>query len=466
MEIFIMNLMLFLEVHFGKQVHNPPLRWWINRNDNNMTPNYKEVKILNEFNTIVFASARKTMVRAKNHNKPVYIWQREEYGVKVEPNGSVKMWSRANSGRQKAVYRKVTFQFLNDFLSAQMNTSERRYMWIAEFRREMVIPLLDEFLAHHGVESLADLVIPAAGPLGVPVHSPARTPWMDFALGARTLDEFWTRLGRTIKLAKDEKRALVAAIKVDERYISFARIATRIHIPNIRTLEVKPKDDGGRYMYRQDAWGYLPVNSDSVSNWIMGLRNVAPNRRIMFLNNWNRLAVDTLNMLAQMRRAGNTDMLNFRSVDEFHAHVTFQQRLISTPLEEIPMVNGQFYTPKIRDHGDHVSIITSSHPVHGQMIGDIKVVAASDTHEVTRWGLLQDHCIGSYAMQAARGQTILLGFQRNGEWVGHCSITNRRCDQLLARFNRSLEVEDARAILGWLKDHGLIDEAKAGWGMY
>lgn len=465
MEMFIMNLMLFLECHFGKQVHNPPLRWWINRNDNN----YKEVKILNDFNTIVFARANKQSVRAKNHNKPVFIWVREEFGIKVDPEGGVvKMWSRSNHGRGKPVYRKTTFQQLKDFVVVNFEVASIPGVGIWSSRYVPMIPLLDEFLTHHGVASLEQLIIPAAEPLGIGTRSMVRTPWMDFALGARTLDEFWTRLGRTVKLAKDEKRALVAAIKVDEKYIAFARIATRIQIPNIRTLEVKSVsvDRRGYRMAYNDPWGWLAPDSDSVSDWIMGMRNVAPSRRIMFLNNWSRMSGDTLNMLAQIRKAGNTDVLNFRSVDEYHQHCIYQQRLISTPLEEIPMVNGQFYTPKIRDHGDHVSIITSSHPVHGQMIGDIKVVAASDTHEVTRWGLLQDHCIGSYAMQAARGQTILLGFQRNGEWVGHCSITNRRCDQLLARFNRSLEVEDARAILGWLKDHGLIDEAKAGWGMY
>ncbi len=293
-----------------------------------------------------------------------------------------------------------------------------------------------------------------------------RTPWMDFALGARDLAAFWTRMGRTIKLAKDEKRALVALIKHDERYMAFARMATRIQIPNIRTLTVpegKMVEDRWGYGAQarfQDPWSYIMPNSDAVNMWMMGLRKVEPRRRVMFLQEWGHEASDALNMLSTLRKAGDEELVNLTSVHAYHEYARVQVQLLKTKNREIPELKVQLPVPGIEGGG----FMWSKEPINGYPMGSgITVIVPEDTHTVISWGELQQHCIGSYAGDAADGRTILLGFKRDGEWVGHCSIDQRRCTQLLARFNRSLDEKDRRVILRWLKAVNLIDEAKSGW---
>lgn len=470
MDRFIMNFMLFLEVHFGKQINNPPLRWWIERNEGT----FKEVRIISDFNTIVFTNAAKVRVRGRHHHKPVFIINRNEIGLKVDPeNGRVKMWEKRSTNRPgKDPYMTVNYstfsQRMENFKVNVYKPEEPGNFWGRDVDYSY-IPLLDEFLALHGVTTMEELAIPAAEALGIPANTDytnERAPWMDHALGARNLAEFWTRMGKTVKLAKDEKRALIAMIKVNPKYMVFARIATRIHIPNIRTL-TPPVADPRRGGLHGDVWFYTQVNADAVNKWMMGLRKVTPNRRVMFMQDWSRQSVDVLNMLADQWRAGDKELVNFPSVEEYHRHLTHAARLARVVLEQIPEVKGEFWTPRIRhaiDNGE-LTVVTEKRSVDRLIIGNnIEVVVPTNTHMVTEWGMTQGHCIGSYARQAARGETILLGFWRDGDWVGHCSIERRRCVQLLAKFNAHLQGPDREAILNWMVMVKLIDRAETGWG--
>jgi hypothetical protein len=485
MDIFIYNLMLFLEVHFGKQVHKAPARWWIDRDGGA----FKEVCIINNFNTIVFATATKDVVRARNHNKPVYIWNRSEVGIKVDPDtGKVTMWTKQNTLKKgaKAQYQKCNYWTVLTKIKQFTTVVYSDDDWAGTEIKSAWTPLLDEFLAHHGVKTLDQLVVPAAEAFGITTENgiganlngrPSgvdRSPWMDFALGARTLEEFWLRLGRTVKLAKDEKRALVALIRHDYRYMAFARMATRISIPNIRDLTV-PQPHERQTMFGRpqmvEPWGWVAPNSDSINKWMMGLRAVAPNRRLMFLQQWGPEAQDTLTMLSELRRAGEVvEPLNFRLIHDYHEWATITSRLLRTKLREIPEVTYKQYTPAIKVVGqkgdDVVQPVWEKRSVDGLEVFNtgIRVVVPSDTHVVEAWGISQHHCIGTYAGMAADGRTKLLGFKRGDEWVGHCSIDNRRCTQLLAKFNAQLEGKDKAAILKWMVSVNLIAEAKTGWG--
>ncbi len=472
MDLFIKNFMLFLEIHFGKQIFNAPLRWWIDRTEGT----YKEVRILNNFNTIVFGTGTKSQMLGKNR-QPYYVLNRNEVGVKVDPDtGKVSMWKASQTNKKaKGRYEKCNYHTVMEF--ALRFASYPSYQEFIDEVPAPVIPLLDEFLAYHNAESLESLVIPAAAAFGIVSDAKSydrnltgqeRTPWMDFALGARTLDEFWTRMGKTVKLAKDEKRALVALIKHDAKYLSFARMATRISIPNIRTLTVPVAKERNGLWGRaivEEPWTYMTPNSDMVNTWMMGLRKVVPNRRVMFLQNWGREAMDTLNMLAELRRAGLVDEMNFRSVHEYHEQATLQSKQLRTMLRPIPDIKVVETRREINEAGTQYDV-KEKVSIHGVMIPgtDIKVVVPQDTHEVVAWGELQNHCIGSYAGYAAEGRSKLLGFKRGDEWVGHASISGKHCEQLLARHNKQLPQEDKSVILNWMKAVDLINKNATGWG--
>lgn len=478
MNLFIFNLIALIQNHIPKQ---SPIRWWLDREENG---SYKEIKILSDFNTIVFSSGSKDQVRARNHGKTVYVLNKHEAGVKVDPEtGKVSMWEKTSTNRKgKEFYKKVNF---HDFMSKVQRFGEPITDpgddWAGVVHGRVYPALVDEFLAYHNAKSFANLIIPAAEAFGIvdktesynaEENGSTRTPWMDFALGARTLDEFWTRMGRTVKLAKDEKRALVALIKHDQKYMAFARMATRISIPNIRTLTVPQEQQvertglyGRQRAYTMGPWDYIVPNSDMVNKWMLGLRMVEPKRRVMFLQNWGQQATDTLSQLADLRKAGETELMNYRSVHEYHEAARIALRLIKTKNREIKEVQAKFYTPGIRQVGEDSFIsLTDKRGVHGVMIGDIKVIAPHDTHTVISWGEMQHHCIGTYADEAVDGRTILLGFKRGDDWVGHASIERGRCTQLLGRFNERLPHADRMAILNWMVRVQLIDTADTRWG--
>lgn len=472
MEIFIRNLIALIQAHVPKQ---SPIRWWLDRKEDG---SYQEIKVLSDFNTIVFASGNKTRVPARHHNKPVFVLNKYEAGVKVDPEtGKVNMWEKNSTNRKgKEFYKKVNFyEFMtkvNQFTVKEYK-DEAGNFWGPDLVGEHNLPIVDEFLAYHGATSFAELIIPAAAAFGIVEENGSdRTPWMDFALGARDLAEFWTRMGRTVKLAKDEKRALVALIKHDQKYMAFARMATRISIPNIRTLTVPGEhqvERNGLYgrvrNYTQGPWDYIVPNSDMVNKWMLGLRLVEPKRRVMFLQNWGQQTTDTLSMLADLRKAGETELLNYSSVHQYHEAARVALRLIKTQNRDIKEVTAKFYTPGVEYRDGAIwKVLTEKRGVHGVMIGDIKVIAPHNTHTVIAWGEIQHHCIGTYANEAAEGQTILLGFKRGDEWVGHCSIERGRCTQLLARFNQPLARADKNAILNWMVAVQLINDADTRWG--
>ena len=430
MSLFLYNLNQWVMkhvIHSGKTI---PQMWYTKH----IPGRYQyDAKILSDWRTLVLARGDRDYFYGRNSHKQIWFWQIREFGIKVREDGRIKLWSKSYSTAKKGQH------YSTPNLAQIINSN----VW------DPNNPVVIKFLDHHGVESLEDLVAPGAAMLNIDPKATNLPPWMLNVLNTTNPNEFWGKLGKR-KLAKDEKRALITAISTDPRYLAAARIATKMEIPNIRDL--KPASDRLGNLH----YGMRFLNSSDIGKYITFLRQVPGNRRLMFINEMfaGFTVSDTVEQVRQLRENGCEDpMPSFATVREYHEWARFMARKFHTKLEEIK---------PIRDK--------DGNELHGMEVAEgsgIFVVSPKDTHEVVEWGIQQDHCIGSYASQAASGLTILLGFTRKGEWVGHCSISadryglhagEHRITQLLKKHNRRLDYNDELAIRVFLAEHGLNSE--------
>lgn len=434
METFINNLLMYIVMYTKvNELKKVPLACWTKMErvyawtpfgqHPVIAPRVEECKISPDGSTLTFTTKDKVQRQNQYNRKVFWSWNTTTTGIKVRENGTLFMWRKNFDGREF-------------FVSA---AGHHIYSAFIAERTEPWAHIVQQFCEIHGATSITNLVAPLADELGLNIKD--LSAWQ-MNLMAGNITDMWNKLQKSVKFTKDERKLMLEAITDDFTYLMVARIAGRVKIPNLRDLDWDAGEVGNTPYTGRACFEFGAQGADMIAS---ALRAVAPHRRLMLLGylvgierGYAVYPNDITRMLDQARRAGAIPVpLNFRTPHEYHNAAAALVRDIQAANEEI-------------------SASKVAH-IDGAMINDsIEVVVPKDTDTVRAWGQEQNHCIGSYADLMAAGRTILLGFKRDNKWVGHCSISRGRLEQLLGKHNRELPIDDHKAIIKFLKKEEII----------
>lgn len=418
----------------------------------------RECKVVNGGKSFIIANstrARRYNTRTGHH---YYGWQKEEYIISIRDNEVKGIYKNGKMFRQMGFAE--IHSTLNKGVNMYMSADDR------EFNRHCN-DIAAQFLVMHGCEEVQDLIVPLAVEMGLGDRQfRDLMPWQTRVLQSGSHQQFWDRLCPKVKLARDEKRAILNLMMQPDMLtagLAIGRIAGTIKVPNIRELNV----GGGN---RLNTWPSADLN-----RLIRNLRKVAPRRRLMFLNEvfgpTPYLANDVLVMLEDMVNGGLVDRgMNCRNIQEYH------DRLMPMQQQRLELRRNQFQLEyearRAQRELEDAMQRTEGRKINDRALGmngtmitdDIELVVSDNPTEIMRWGSEQNHCIGTYARQMEDGMTLLLGFRRGDKWIAHCSIRGKRVEQLLAKNNQPVAEPDRQTILDWIKANDFATAATTGWG--
>lgn len=497
-QIMLFHIGLWMQTHMSPLVNGPmPLSGYITyeKMGNEVLENQaryrfrglvaysNEIKVVNGGKTLIISYKAKNREINRKTQTYFYKWANVmTVGVSIKEDGIVRLWSK-----QADFYRSLGWEEL--LREIDVHTS-----CIPAHEVERVIR---EFAEMNGAESLEELVMPWVKKLGW--HAPnVGMPWAVRVLQSETIGEFWSRLCPKNKLAKDEKRALWAAMEVNPANMQFARLAGLVEIPNLRTVKVDED------VALNDFDRRIVLKSADIKVLAKQLRVIPPQRRVMFFNallqNDGRtkiIANDTLRMVSRYIGEGVfPEGMNLRSVDEYHnacvrelnreqaerAARAAEQRAAWAAQREAQdaqwrLDNAERWAEMEAHRVERERLAAEAwektkkaqekaFELHGEIIPgtDIEVILPQDTNEPRLWGNEQNHCIGDYVNRMAQGRVILMGFRAKGSWVGHASIEGGLVTQLLAKNNQRLPEEERLFILEYLVEKGVADTTGTRWG--
>jgi hypothetical protein len=495
-QIFLYHLALWMQTHMGPLVNGPlPIAGYIdyqklyNEHDHERQPNFRgrivtmnSIKIVNGGKTLILEYKHKRREINRRTNTYFFKWEAVmTVGVSIKDDGIVRMWSK-----QMDFYRTLGWEEL------ERNIPLHTTM----IPNNQVDRIITEFAHINGAESLQDLCLPWARKLGWAAEN-VGMPWAVRVLQAQHIGEFWSRLSKR-KLAKDEKRALWAAMEANPANMAIVRLAGMVDVPNLRTVEVDTTYPLSMYDRR------LSLKMAEIKVMAKQLRVIPPHRRTMFINALLQnhgepkiKAADTLRMVYRYTREGVfPEGMNLPTVDAYHeACVREQRRIFEEQQRELEALreqrrleaqareaqwrldNAELWARMEEERIERERIEAErwektkeaqkvAYNLHREIIPgtNIEVVMPSDAAEVRLWGNEQGHCIGSYTGRMIQGKVILMGFRQSGKWIGHASIEGGHISMLLGKFNTRLPAKEKMFIAEYLVEKGVADSTDIGWG--
>ena len=456
--LFLSNLAYVLPKILGKAIANQePSYGWIHyeRTGEDRPVTIERIHTANNGSTLVSSFAVGHTARNHKTGNLFRSWETKTIGISIRDEGP-KMWAQFARGKARSHFS-VTWN--GDFEYAFGLLGPRNVLRLDEHWGEKQA-ITERFVRDHGASSIPDLIIPSMAELSDGeddmVNYRRYSSWMLNAMSARDQRAFWNKLCPRIKLTRDEKKVILSRMPEPMAFY-VARLASLVKIPNLRDVEFGDNT-------------LLHVSMKEVKADAKHLRMIAPHRRLAVLNAilttpGYRMYNDTFRFINNYINGGGVVELpiNARSLRELHDRFEPIERARARQrMEEFRTWQNEERQKRI-EAGKKIN--EKALGLNGTMIGDsgIEVVVTDDVMTIVGWGDTQHHCIGSYARDMAEGATLLMGFRRDEEWVGHCSIQQGHCTQLLAKYNASVPEADRAVILDWLVENELITEAKVGW---